>query len=51
MHAKPMPSNDGYTEDDLANPELRSEIVESKHYLAGGSSARWMFEYSAAELL
>ena len=41
---------DGYTEEDLDNPELRSEIVEAKHYLAGGS-ARWMFEYSAAELL
>lgn len=39
-----------FTDDELDNPALRDEVVTAKYHIAGGS-ARWMFQFSADQLL
>lgn len=41
---------DAFTDEDLNDRSLRTDIVTAKHHIAGGS-ARWMFDVSADTLL
>jgi hypothetical protein len=41
---------DGFSEEELDNPDMRDDVVAAKYHLAGGC-ARWMFQYSAEQLL
>ena len=39
-----------FSEEDMNDPNMRDEMVAAKYHLAGGC-ARWMFQYSAEQLL